>query len=101
MTDRAVIITAATSGYFFARVRLAFNATEFFGSMIMPPVAGYPSATGSSGGTAPAEYFSTNRAMIYERDRYAAPTMAVKPFAIGSVNMQVLKVDITPSGTTP
>lgn len=85
-TGRSVIITAETSGYFFTRVRVAFSATEFFGSMIMPPTVEY--------GNDDKIYFSTNRAMIYEQDRYAAPTMIVKPVANGLVELQVLQISI-------
>jgi hypothetical protein len=88
LSNKSVMITAATPGYFFARVKLAYSATNFFGSIMMPPLTTYGLTN-----------YSINRALMYEEHRFAAPTFVTQPVAVGSVKIQALKIDCVGSVT--
>jgi hypothetical protein len=82
LSEKSVVVTTTTPGYFFARVKLAYSATNFFGSLMMPPNDLYNT-----------KEFTTNRVLVYEEGRFTAPTFVSEPVAIGSVKIQALRIE--------
>jgi hypothetical protein len=80
LSDKSVIIKVDQPGFFFVRVKLAYSAVNFFGSMIMPPVIGGDPD------------YSYNRALIYEAERFSPPIINARPVGIGHVDLKIFRV---------
>jgi hypothetical protein len=98
---RLVNVKTTQSGFFFARVKIAYSAYNFYGTLVMPPVEQLPLRAAS-----------LNKAQINQMNSQNPPetifipgygtvtgsveahaTMNARPIATGEVQIQVVKVD--------
>lgn len=102
LTGRMVTFTTSAPGFFFARVKRAMSALNFFGALIMPPTT-----------TQFGREVSLNKPIVHlvtPRDvgglKTPLPTLNAKPIISGEVRLQVVRLveqEQTPSttNTTP
>ena len=79
--QRMVLIKTTAPGFFFSRVRTAASFLNLFGSFIMPPIQNINGVN-----------YSTNRAIIYDYNRFAAPILNARPTAVGTVQLNVAQI---------
>ena len=88
LQDRAILFETTESGFFFARIKTAYSATNIFGGLVMPPINDHK--------------YSSNVALIHTKDQHPlkVPAIDARPTGIGSVKVQVIRL-ITPPGEHP
>lgn len=96
INNRIVAITTTEPGQFFARVKIATSALNFFGSLVMPPVQTLPNGRGSL------SVAQVQLVTPFQVEGIPNPraTLNARPVATGEVKIQVVRI-VPPAAETP
>lgn len=87
--NRMVVWMTREPGFFFARVKLAYSAANFYGVLVMPPVKSLPVRPASM---SKANLQFTRPITVGDR-QLLYPVLNARPIATGEVKIQIVQVD--------